>query len=582
MKKYIILILILFVFNILSSQVVLVPLNDDVYDFLEILEIKGLLGKSFLDIKPLSRKDVATFLLKTIDNPNYKNLPSSMKVRLLEYLKKYNYEKHFVDEDLQFIEILEEGLSLLTQKKVSLSKPDSIKKWKPLHFPYKFQNDNCFLQFNPTVLLEYSYNSSDSNYFAKDYTKITAGARIFGYLGNHIGFGFRAVNNRIEGNEFDLMKTDCSAQGVGSLVTRGTFYDEVDAYISHSSKYVELVFGKFANYWGSGKTGSISISNRAPSYPQIMLKTGFSDWLKFVYFHGWLESNELDDSSSYVINYGNDHEFERKFYKSKYIAAHRLDIFPFANLKIGLSEILYYGETRPKIIYLIPIMFFWSAQHQTNDQDNEEIGIDIEWLPTNYCKFYGSMIIDDIRLTKIFSENESLNYFGYQLGAFFFDPYVNKLDFRIEYTRINPWVYTHKFPVNCATSDGYQMGYWAGQNSDNLYLELGYKISESSSLDFIFSHYRKGAQDSIFQQYEIPPAEKFMYGHQYTKNTFGINLEFKILSQIRGEIGYTFLKCDVNEKNIAKAEQGIYVNPVYYTNDFYRNSIRFSVGYGFK
>lgn len=581
MKKIIFIFILIFSFNILSSQLAIIPINDQVYEFLEILEIKGVLGKCFLDMKPLSRKEVATLLLKAIDNPNYKKLPPNYKTKLLSYLKKYDYEKRFVEEDFEFIKILEKGLSLMTKKQVSLFEPDSIPKWRPLHFPYKFESENRFLQINPTLSFEYSNNSSDNNYFAENYSKLSGGARIFGYLGDHIGFGFQAVNNRVDGNEFDLMQKDRPAQGVGSLITRDTFYDEVDAYISHSSKYVDLVFGKFSNYWGNGKTGSLSLSNRAPSYPQILLKTGFSDWLKFTYIHGWLESNELDDSTSYIINYGNGHEFEREFYKSKYVAAHRLDLFPFANLKIGLSEVLYYGETSPKIIYMIPIMFFWSAQHQTNDQDNEEIGIDVEWIPTDYCKLYGSMIIDDIRLTKIFSENESLNYFGYQIGAFLFDPYIYKLDLRVEYTHINPWVYTHKFPVNCATSDGYHMGYWSGQNSDNLYFNLGYKINELSSLDFTFSHYRKGAQDSIYQQYEIPPAEKFLYGHQYTKNTFGIDLKYKISEQINCKIFYQYLKCDVNEENIAKAEAGIYVNPVYYSQDFTRTSFGFSVEYGF-
>ncbi len=485
MKKYIILILILFTINSLSAQVVFVPLNNNVYNFLEKLEIRGLTGRTYLDMKPLPRKEILQYLMRAFDSPKYKNLPQHEKQKLLRYLKEFSYENRFVKYNSELMEIIEQGLSLIAKKKVSLFEDTEQEKWKPLHFPYKFLYKNSLLRFNPTLSLKYSYNSSDSSYFGEDYTRLTAGGRIFGYLGNNIGFGFRAVNNRVEGNEYDLKKIDSAEQGVGSLVTRGKYYDEIDAYISFSSKYVDLIFGKFSNLWGAGETGSISISNRAPSYPQIMLRTKFSDWLKFTYFHGWLESNELDDSLSYEIVCGNE-TFERKFYKSKYVAAHRLDISPYKNLKIGLSEMLYYGETDPKIIYLIPIMFFWSAQHQTNDQDNEEIGIDIEWIPTDFCKLYGSMIIDDIRLTKIFSEDESLNYLGYQLGTYLLEPYISKLDFRIEYTHINPWVYTHKFPVNCATSDGYQMGYWTGQNADNLYLSLDTKQIKSPRFHFIF------------------------------------------------------------------------------------------------
>lgn len=120
MKKIIFIFILIFSFNILSSQLAIIPINDQVYEFLEILEIKGVLGKCFLDMKPLSRKEVATLLLKAIDNPNYKKLPPNYKTKLLSYLKKYDYEKRFVEEDFEFIKILEKGLSLMTKKQVSL------------------------------------------------------------------------------------------------------------------------------------------------------------------------------------------------------------------------------------------------------------------------------------------------------------------------------------------------------------------------------------------------------------------------------------------------------------------------------
>ncbi len=73
-----------------------------------------------------------------------------------------------------------------------------------------------------------------------------------------------------------------------------------------------------------------------------------------------------------------------------------------------------------------------------------------------------------------------------------------------------------------------------------------------------------------------------MYGHQYTKNTFEIKLKYDISSQINCELGYQYQNCNVDEKNINEAEQGNYVNPVYYTNDFTKNSLSFSIEYGFK
>ena len=580
--KKIVLILLILIFMCpgLSAQVVFAPLQDDVYGFLDRLEIKGLTDNNVSDIKPLSRNEIYHYLRQAQANPKFEKLNEIDKKKLKSYLRLYLPEKNLFGKVSRLKKIKEEVINFFSDnKKTSNYNSDSTS--TSLKLPLEFYSGNSYLYINPTFHLKYNYNSSDSSYFNKNYFLITAGARMFGYLGENIAWGFRAVNNRVDGNEFDLKRIDNKDQGVGSLITRDTYYDEIDAYISLSSKYADLVVGKFSNYWGNGQSGSITISNRAPSYPQIMLKTGFSDWLKFVYFHGWLESNLLHDSLSYNIHEG-DRTFHREFYKNKYIAAHRLEIAPYKNLKISLSEMLYYGESEPKMVYFIPIMFFWSAQHQTNDQDNEELALSLEWIPTNYCKLYGSLLVDDIRLTKIFDKNEALNYIGYQIGSNLIEPFFPGLDFIVEYTHINPWVYTHKFPVNRATSDGYIMGYWSGQNSDNLFLKTKFQLAADQNISLSLSHYRKGAQDSVYKQYECPPSEKFLYGHQYTRNTMVLQYKRKLFSDINALFGLQYQKIKVNQQNIAKAEQGYYVNPVYYKNDFDRWSFSFSLSYGFK
>jgi len=581
-KRYLLLLflLLIFVFNSsLKAQVVFVPLNDNVYDFLEELEIKGLTNRCFLGSKPLSRKQVLNYLLKAAQRPNFKNLSQLEKNKYEKYLKKLSPEKKLWHDTDDFMNIGEEIIKKLTDYEIDISVTKEDTTWHSYSLPFEFYRNKSYLQLNPIAKAKYVINSSDSSYFDENESLLTGGGRIFGYLGDHIGFGFRAVNNRVDANEFDFKKLNTSQQGIGSLVTRGTYFDEIDAYISLSSEYTDLVLGKFSNYWGSGKSGSVTISNRAPSYPQIMLRTGFSDWLNFVYFHGWLESNLQDDSTSYTFQNG-DQTFYRKFYKQKYIAAHRLEIAPWDNFKFAFSEMLYYGETDPKMIYFIPVMFFWSAQHQTNDQDNEEIGFDIEWIPTDFCKLYGSMIIDDIRLTKIFDEDESLNYLGYQVGTKLIEPILSNLNMQIEYTHINPWVYTHKFPINRATSDDYLMGYWSGQNSDNLFMEMNYDIDAWQNISLAFSHYRKGAQDSTYKQYECPPSEKFMFGHQYTRNSINLQYTRELFNHLTTSVGLKYQNINVNEENIEKAEQGIYVNPVYYKNDFERYSASISISYG--
>jgi hypothetical protein len=246
-----------------------------------------------------------------------------------------------------------------------------------------------------------------------------------------------------------------------------------------------------------------------------------------------------------------------------------------------LSELLYYGERDAEFVYFIPIMLFWSAQRYTNDQDNEMIGIDYEWIPWNGVKTYGSLLIDEIALSKMFNKNESHNYIAYQFGTYLVEPFIGGLDFRLEYTHLNPWVYTHKFPINYATSEDYWMGYWTGQNADNIYFGIDYQPNKKLKFSADYSIYRKGAQDSIKYQYQIPPVEKFLYGNQYTKNTLSLGCSYEIISELKAELGFRYTDCNVNEENIALAEQGEYVNPVYYKSDFNQTTISILLSYRF-
>jgi hypothetical protein len=552
--------------SISEAQVVFVPLDNEVYDFLERMEIKGLTGKCYNMTKPMSRQEVAEYLLHIRQSQKYEELSAVAKDKLNDFIsKEYAEEVRRLSRKESEFEPLPEG--------------DSQPEWHPLQFPYTFQYDRSFLAFMPLLRFKYSYNMSDSSFFDKNNQRITGGGEIYGYLGDDIGFYFYGVNNAEKGNSYDIRKLDSPEQGTAWL---GTFedsksYEQVDAYVSFSTKYIDFIFGRYSNYWTNSATGSLILSNKPPSYTQLMLRTGFSEWLRFTYFHGWLESEILDDELSYSFEWGDGDTLERRFFEKKYVAGHRLEIIPLNNLKFGFSELLYYGERDPEPVYFIPIILFWSAQHYTNDQDNLQIEADVEWIPFDFLKLYGSLMIDEIKLSKIFDKEEARNQLGFQVGAYFVEPFLPGLDFRIEYTRLNPWTYTHKFPINEATSDNYVMGYWTGQNADNLLFGIDYQVNTNLRASLNLERYRKGAQKDIWYQYHTPPSEEFLYGHQYTKNAVGLSIVYDIREHLSCSLGYKFMQCDVVEENIANED---YVNPVLYESDFTRQAISFSIGFG--
>jgi hypothetical protein len=166
-------------------------------------------------------------------------------------------------------------------------------------------------------------------------------------------------------------------------------------------------------------------------------------------------------------------------------------------------------------------MFFKSADHYNGDKDNIQWFGNLDLNLIRNVNVYGSLFIDDLSLDKILSAQEHPNYFGYAFGFQTYDVLLKNVEFNAEYTRINPWVYTHRYPATTFTNNGYVMGSWMGQNSDNIYLNLSYKPIRSVTFGANMQVYRKGGEKDISYQYSLPPLP-FLYGPLHEERSFGL------------------------------------------------------------
>ena len=53
--------------------------------------------------------------------------------------------------------------------------------------------------------------------------------------------------------------------------------------------------------------------------------------------------------------------------------------------------------------------------------------------------------------------------------------------FKIEYSKIDPRAYTHRFIINQPKHNGYNLGYWSGNDSDDLFSKTASNIEEVSA-----------------------------------------------------------------------------------------------------
>ena len=65
---------------------------------------------------------------------------------------------------------------------------------------------------------------------------------------------------------------------------------------------------------------------------------------------------------------------------NRYIAHHRLDIKINKQFRIGLYEQVIFGGRDIPFYYIIPVLPFWSSQHEGGDLDNLMIGVDFDYI----------------------------------------------------------------------------------------------------------------------------------------------------------------------------------------------------------
>ena len=189
--------------------------------------------------------------------------------------------------------------------------------------------------------------------------------------------------------------------------------------------------------------------------------------------------------------------FEKKGY-NKYIHAHRLDLKLPENITLGLSETSLYGETTEHAgtnpnpdadstyrdfewAYVIPFIPYVFQEHLQGDQDNISLAFDLSVKTIRHWELYGELLWDDMKSpTSMFDDSWWGNKWAASIGIARDSLHLGPALFGwfTEFTRIEPWVYTHH------KGGGYTYAHYnqsfgsnLGPNSEELYTELDAQLS---------------------------------------------------------------------------------------------------------
>jgi len=222
-------------------------------------------------------------------------------------------------------------------------------------------------------------------------------------------------------------------------------------------------------------------------------------------------------------------------------------------LDFGFQEVVIYGDRGPELSYVNPLMFYWAAQSYLGDKDNVMMGLDFDIHPGNGQRYYLAYVVDDLKKAGVFS-NDFANKFSLQTGMLWVDPLrLADAEFRAEYLRIEPWIYSHKFPINTFRHFGAPLGHSLGPNSDQWQFSLSKRLNRDMAFNIGFERSRHG--DNVLNEdgsirnvggdmhYGWRPGDerqskKFLDGQLMKRTAIRAEVSWRILPDLEMEVEY--------------------------------------------
>lgn len=460
---YYILILLFLSFTLTAQEVYYHTSNRDIYEFLDEFANLDIIELNTV-VKPYSRVFIAD-KLKEIQESDYA-LNKRQQAELDFYLKDFNKEL----------------------------KPTYNRKNKNFdkRFDILYYKDSLFT-FSVNAILGAEYFMNDSGSFYHRWN----GAEAFAYVGDHWGF-YASLRDNHESEI--LTREDYLTQRMGANYKGndgGGDFSEMRGGLTYSWNWGSFGMVKDHFEWGNNYNGASIFSGRTPSFAHIKLNLKPVDWFEFNWVHGWLVSEVIDSASTMVFTnaYGTDSR-EQMF--NKYLAANLFTFKPFKNFYISAGNSVIYSADGPQLEYLIPVMFYKSVDHTYNATDksgrnvgqNSQMFFDLSSRNIKKVHLSATLFIDELSTSRV--TNDTIwNFWSIKTSMRISDLIPNTF-ITAEYTKSMPLTYKHNIPTTTFESNGYNLGHYLMDNSQEIYVSAMVKPFRTLSIKLSYLHAQKG------------------------------------------------------------------------------------------
>lgn len=429
-----------------SAQVENVPVSNQVYEFLDRMGVKGILPLYDNTIIPLSRREVADDLLQI--GKSRDQLSSSEQ----QFLEKFGQEfMHEIDPSREDPAIFfSDGFNgFLSDREKYL-------------YRYNDSNVTSYVEFLGTL----GYRHVDGDTYGSAHLGFEQhGGRIRGTIKDKLGYYLQATDGTLGGDRTFALEDPYFRGSVKFNNLNSPYFDFSEGYLRLNFDWIALELGREHTLVGTGYSDRLILSDNAPVTDFIKLDVHYKS-LRYLF----MQASLVADSSAFP-----GLTQQEPAGSNKYLALHRLEFSLFDRLTLGASEMIIYQRFSPEFGYLNPANFYKSTEHSLGDRDNAFLVFDAQLFAAANYKLYGTWLIDDIDFSRLGTPWWG-NEFGLQGGLFTAGlAGISDLDAAVEYTKIDPYVYSNRVAGNDFTTDNISLGHHLPPNSDEWFLQLQYR-----------------------------------------------------------------------------------------------------------
>lgn len=538
LRKILLALFCLIVFQSAYSQVELVPPSHPVYAFLKRMQLAGIIDYNSANI-PVSREKVSGFL-QLIKN-KYQSIPSIDKDFYDDYSVEFSYD---MDRSMK------SSVSLLSDFKGENIFSNDKRKYL---YSSVDSNVSFFLDINGSL----SQRNSDGDSLGINSILLgEAGLRLRGTLFNSVGFYLRLSNGqKIKGKEKDVRfaaATDPKLRANTKFVNEQKNFDSFEGYLRYqtTNDWLSVTLGREAVYNGFGYIDRLFLSNNTVPYDFLRLDLGYKS-IKYSFLYGSIKGDSLGMELS-----------------SKSIASHRFDVKFSDKFRMGFWESVIITSSPFSFTYLNPISFLTSADLNSGTNsttaNNSLLGLDVEVVLLKNIALQSSLLMDDFNLESLGKNDKSSNdnKFGWQIGTIWSNAFwLPNLTFAMEFTHLDPFVYSHRSNKNTFTHWGMSLGHALPPNSDEIAAKLVCNVSRRLRLDFLYQYQRSGegllfdSTGSLVVNYGgyinrgdgdyFLVKNAFLNGNRINQSILTINAVFEPIRQYFIELKYQYRSLDL-------------------------------------